>query len=373
MKIEQKKILIRDIVNGYTDDAELGVHGYGGKLDIRPPYQREFVYGEKERKAVINTVIHGFPLNTMYWMVRNDGKYEVLDGQQRTISIAQYYNNDFSIDIDDNPRTFNNLTKDEQEQFLNYELHVYFCQGTDKERLDWFKTINIAGKELSDQEIRNAVYNGSWVADAKRYFSKKGGPAYDLGNKYLSGDFIRQAYLEKAIEWKIDADNIESVEKYMSIHMNDKQALPLWNYFQNVISWIQAIFPKYDKAMKGIEWGKYYNKYPNKDYKGEDYDAVKLAERIRELQDDDEVQSNKGIYLYLLTGEEKHLNLRQFSDKDKRKKYNEIGGICKDCGKHFEFEQMEGDHIVPWHDGGKTEYFNLSMLCKHCNRIKSGK
>lgn len=373
MKIEQKKILVRDIVKGYTDDAELGVHGYDGKLDIRPSYQREFVYKEKERNAVINTLIHGFPLNTMYWMVRPDGTYEVLDGQQRTISICQYYKNEFSINIDSNPRTFNNLTDTEKKRFLDYELHVYFCTGTDEERLSWFQTINIAGKELSSQEIRNAVYNGTWVADAKRYFSKAGGPAYDLGKKYLSGEFNRQAYLEKAIEWKAEADNVESVKKYMSIHMNDKNALPLWNYFQNVISWIQALFPKYDKNMKGIDWGHYYNLYPEKNYKGEDYDAVALAEHVRRLQDDDDVQSNKGIYEYLIDGQEKHLNLRQFSDKDKQKKYNEQAGMCPYCGKHFEYEEMEGDHVLPWHSGGKTEYKNLLMLCKHCNRTKSGK
>lgn len=373
MKIEQKKIFIREVVNSYSDDAELGVHGYGGKLDIRPSYQREFVYGDKDRKAVINTVLHGFPLNTMYWMVRDDGTFEVLDGQQRIISIAQFYNGDFSILIDGNPYYFHTLTDDEKEKFLNYPLDVYFCQGSDRERLDWFQTINIVGKQLSNQEIRNAVYNGPWVTDAKRYFSKNGGPAYDIGKNYLSGSVIRQDYLEKAIEWKADADGVASIEDYMSIHVNDKNAIALWQYFQNVISWITGIFPKYDKAMKGIEWGKLYNKYPNKDYQGNDYDARELAKHVLELQNDEEVQSAKGIYLYLLTGEEKHLNLRQFSDKDKQRKYNEIGGICPDCGKHFEFNEMEGDHIIPWHDGGKTEYSNLNMLCKHCNRTKSGK
>lgn len=373
MKIEQKKILVSDIVKDYSDDAELGVHGFGGKLDIRPPYQREFVYNDKERKAVINTLVHGFPLNTMYWMVRQDGTYEVLDGQQRTISICQYYNNDFSIDIDGNPRTYANLTDTEKQQFLDYELHVYFCQGTDKERLDWFQTINIAGKELSAQEIRNAVYNGPFIADAKRYFSKNNGPAYNLGKNYLSGEFVRQAYLETAIRWKAEQDGLDSIEDYMSAHMNDKNALPLWKNFQNVISWIQAIFPKYDKFMKGIDWGHYYNLYPEKDYKGKDYDAVALAKRVLELQDDDDVQSNRGIYEYLLDGQEKHLNLRSFSDKEKKKKYNEQHGMCPYCGKHFEEDQMEGDHILPWHDGGKTVYENLQMLCKKCNRTKSGK
>lgn len=370
MKIEQKKILIKDIVKKFSDDAELGVHGYDGKLDIRPPYQREFVYGEKDRKAVINTVMHGFPLNTMYWMVRSDGTYEVLDGQQRTISICQYHNNDFSIDIDGNPMAFGNLTSDEKEKFLNYELHVYFCTGTDKERLDWFQTINIAGKELSSQEIRNAVYVGTWVTDAKRYFSRKDCPiAKDSEiSKYLSGKRDRQDYLEMAIRWIADAEGVKSIEDYMRIHQHDPQAVALWNYFMNVINWVKAIYPEYNTKMKGIEWGFYYNKF-----KDNVYDPKMMTEAVHRLIDDNEVQSIKGIYEYLLDGEEKHLNLRQFEDKDKQKKYQEIKGICPNCNKHFEYNEMEGDHIIPWHDGGKTVYENLSMLCKHCNRIKSGK
>ncbi len=368
MKIEQKKILIRDIVKDYIDDAELGVHGYGGKLDIRPPYQREFVYGDKDRKAVINTVMQGFPLNTMYWMVREDGTYEVLDGQQRTISIAQYVNNDFSVDINGNPHPFNSLTKEEKEAFLDYKLHVYFCQGTDRERLDWFQTINIAGKELTSQEIRNAVYVGEWITNAKRYFSKSGCPAADSEiSKYLSGKRERQEYLETAINWIAAAED-KSIEEYMSAHQHDPQAVALWNYFLNVINWVKAIYPEYNKDMRGIEWGLYYNKY-----KDNVYDPKKMMEKVHYLIEDNEVQNTKGIYEYLLDGEEKHLNLRQFSDKDKQKKYQEIEGVCPNCGKHFEYEQMEGDHIVPWHEGGKTEYDNLQMLCKHCNRTKSGK
>lgn len=368
MQIEQKQILIREIVKDYRDSAEEGVYGYGGKLNIRPKYQREFVYGEKERNAVINTVMHGFPLNTMYWMVREDGTYEVLDGQQRTISICQYHNEDFSIKVGKNVLGYDNLTDDEKEKFLNYPLQVYFCRGTDKERLDWFQTINIAGKELTNQEIRNAVYVGEWVTDAKKYFSKSGCAASDIGSKYLSGSAIRQDYLEKAIEWMADSVGMKSVEEYMAAHQHDPQAFALWSYFQSVMDWVKAIYPEYNKAMKGIEWGLLYNKY--KDVMIDP--KITMAE-VHRLMDDEEVQSNKGIYEYLLDGEEKHLNLRQFSDKDKQKKYREQNGVCPDCGKHFEYEQMEGDHILPWHDGGKTVYDNLAMRCKHCNRTKSGK
>lgn len=369
MKIVQHEIPIRDVVKGFSNSIEDGVYGYDGKLNIRPKYQREFVYKDKKREAVVNTVMHDFPLNTMYWMDNGDGTYEVLDGQQRTISICQYINNDFSVDVDGNPRGYDNLTKEEQEQILNYKLQVYFCTGTDKERLDWFRIINISGEKLSDQELRNANYNGEWITDAKRYFSRTNCPASDSEiSKYLSGKRDRQEFLETAIKWIADAENAKSIEDYMRIHQHDPQAVALWNYFMNVINWVKAIYPEYNPKMKGIEWGLYYNKY-----KDNVYDPKKMMAEVHRLIDDDEVQSTKGIYEYLLDGDEKHLNLRQFSEKEKQKKYQEVKGICKDCGKHFEYDQMEGDHIVPWHDGGKTEYSNLSMLCKHCNRTKSGK
>ena len=172
MNIELKKITIRELTEGYEDNDENGVVGYGGKLDIRPPYQREFVYKDKQRDAVIDTITKDFPLNVMYWAVREDGNFEVIDGQQRTISISQFIDGDFSVKIGNFPenRAFHNLQKDEKEQILNYELMVYLCSGTDSEKLEWFRTINIAGEKLTEQELRNAVYSGSWVSDAKRFF-----------------------------------------------------------------------------------------------------------------------------------------------------------------------------------------------------------
>ena len=180
MEIKLKEIKIKDLVKDYQDKADEGVTGYGGKLDIRPPYQREFVYNDKQREAVIDTVTKGFPLNVMYWAVRDNGDFEIIDGQQRTISICQFINSDFSY----KDRYFHNLSDDEQEKILNYELTIYECSGTDSEKLEWFKTINIAGEELTDQELRNAVYHGSWVTDAKRYFSKNSCPAYQIGGRY---------------------------------------------------------------------------------------------------------------------------------------------------------------------------------------------
>ena len=199
MKIDLKEITVRDLVEDYHDDGEGGVRGYGGKLDIRPPFQREFVYKGKQRDAVIETINKGFPLNVMYWAVRQDGTYEVIDGQQRTISAAQYVEGNYSLD----GRYFHNLQDDEQDRILNYPLQVYVCEGSASEKLDWFRIINIAGERLTGQELRNAVYAGPWVSDAKRHFSRKGAacPAYAIGNRFVNGRADRQEYLETAIQW----------------------------------------------------------------------------------------------------------------------------------------------------------------------------
>jgi hypothetical protein len=187
MTIELHQISIRDLVNGYANSDEEGVVGYGGKLDIRPKYQREFVYNQIQRNAVIDTVRNGFPLNSMYWVKNPNDKYEVLDGQQRTISICEFIKNNYSIDF----LNFATLEKDEQEQILNYPLHVYICEGTDSEKLKWFKVVNVAGAVLTDQELLNINYTGAWLTDAKRHFSKTACPAYQIGNRYLKGAPIR--------------------------------------------------------------------------------------------------------------------------------------------------------------------------------------
>ena len=365
MKIELKAIKIRALTNGYEDNEEDGVVGFGNKLDIRPPYQREFIYNDKQRDAVINTITKDFPLNVMYWAVRGDGKYEIIDGQQRTISICQYVNNDFSI----NGLAFHNLTKDNQEQILDYELMVYFCEGSDSEKLEWFKTINIAGEKLTDQELRNAVYSGSWVTDAKKYFSKTKCVAYQVGSDYLNGSPIRQDYLETAIKWISNSQ----IKDYMSKHHHDPNASALWIYFQSVISWIEAVFPKkYNKNrkkfMKGVDWGTLFNQY-----KDEILNADKLEKEIAKLILDDDVNKKSGIYPYTLTRNEKYLSIRSFTDSMKQKVYEKQKGICTKCREYFEINEMEADHITPWHEGGKTIEENCQMLCKECNRRKSGK
>ena len=360
MEIKLFDIKIKDVFNGYVDSQENGVVGFGGKLNIRPAFQREFVYDEKKRNAVIDTIRKGFPLNVMYWVKNEDGTYEVLDGQQRTISFCQYINGDFSIDN----RAFHNLTKTEQDLILNYKLMIYFCEGNDKEKLDWFQIINIAGEKLTDQELRNAVYTGPWLTNAKTHFSKSNCAAYLLAKDYVSGSPIRQEYLETALEW-INNGNIED---YMSKNQHKPNANELWTYFRNVIEWVKLTFTTYRKEMKGINWGALYNQF-----KDVTYDTNKLEKEIQELMIDDDVTNKKGIYIYVLTRNEKHLNIRAFTDNQKRSAYERQQGICKTCGKHFDIKEMEADHITPWHAGGQTNSENCQMLCRECNRRKSGK
>ena len=360
MKIELKEISIRDIAKDYIDKSEEGVSGYGGKLNIRPKYQREFIYDENKRNAVIETIEKGFPLNVMYWVKNDDGTYEVLDGQQRTISFCQYVNNYFSI----KDHFFYNLTNTEKNQILDYKIMVYFCEGNDKEKLDWFKIINIAGEKLTEQELRNAVYTGSWLTSAKSIFSKNNCPAFLLSKDYVKGVPIRQELLQTALNW-ISKGNIT---EYMSVHQNDPNANELWIYYKNVIDWVKLTFIKYRKEMKAVNWGELYDKYHN-----ELLDTKKLENEIKNLMMDDDISNKKGIYKYVLTRNEKYLNIRAFTPNMKREAYERQGGVCSVCNKHFEFNKMEGDHITPWHLGGKTNAENCQMLCVDCNRKKSGK
>lgn len=361
MKIDLHEITVKEVTNGFKDSEENGVVGYGGKLNIRPAFQREFVYSGKQRDEVINTVRNGFPLNVMYWVKSDDGNYELLDGQQRTLSICQYVNGDFSI----NSKYFHNLTQTEKDQILNYKLMIYICEGNDKEKLDWFKIINIAGEELTDQELRNAIYSGTFISDAKRYFSKSGCAAYQIAGDYMSGSAIRQDYLEAAIEW-LAAKEDKSIDDYIAEHQHDPNANALWLYFQQVISWVKVVFPTYRKEMKGLPWGIFFNKYGQNSY-----DSNELEARIKVLMEDEEVTSNKGIYEYLLSGSEKTLSLRAFPDKIKRAVYEKQKGLCAGCNKPFPIERMQGDHIVAWSNGGTTVIENCQMLCGDCNLKKS--
>lgn len=363
MKINLHKIQVRKVFGGYQDSAEEGVVAYGGKLDIRPKYQREFVYKPEQRNAVMNTVQNQFPLNVMYWIENSAGNYELLDGQQRTLSICQYVNGDYSID----DKYFHNLTNGEKDQILDYELMIYFCDGTDKERIKWFEVINTAGEKLTPQELLNAVYTGPWLSDAKLKFSKSGCAAYLLANddgQVVSGSSIRQEYLETALSWINNGD----VAGYMAKHQHDKNADKLWEYFQDVIAWIRKNFTNYRKEMASVNWGELYNQFKDKKL-----NASKLEAEIKELMQDEDVTKKSGIYPYVLTRQVKYLNIRAFTDKMKREAYERQNGKCPFCKKKYDISEMEADHITPWHEGGKTLASNCQMLCKDDNRRKSGK
>ncbi|HEC1569424.1 TPA: DUF262 domain-containing protein [Campylobacter upsaliensis] len=391
MQIDKTEIKIKELIAGYTRDEESSqIVAYAdssgvARLNIRPKYQREFVYKEAQRNAVIDTILKGFPLNIMYWVKNVDSsaecEYEVLDGQQRTISICEYVKGSFSIQWNDKSQYFHTLSKDLQEKFLDYKLDVYVCQGSESEKLEWFKTINIAGETLTSQELRNAVYASVWLSDAKRRFSKEKGVAVLKGAKYLSGSALRQEFLESAIAWIVDSRKDEKICEYMAKNAKDsKNADGLWEYFAKVIDWVEMKFEKYRKEMKGLEWGLFYNTYKDKPL-----DAKELESKIIELMQDDEVGSKKGVYAYVLSGDEKHLSLRAFSDSIKRAVYEKQGGVCANSDGHIkgvkcphenerlELEQMEADHIIPWSKGGKTEKENCQMLCRECNRKKSAK
>ena len=362
MDIKQIEVTVGEVCEGYFNDAEEGVVGYDERLDIRPRYQREFVYTGKQRDEVIRTVMKGLPLNVMYWCKTGEDSYEVLDGQQRTISLCEYVDGSFSVD----DMYFDNLPQDKREQILGYKLFVYVCDGTDSEKLDWFRIINIAGEKLTDQELRNAVYAGPWTSNAKRYFSKTGCPASQLAGDYLSGKTIRQEYLETAISWAAAADG-ETIEAYMAKHQHDPSAVTLWNYFRSVIDWVQAIFPKYRKEMKGLPWGLFYNEHRDRT----DLDPKALEADVSRLMADEDVTKKGGVYEYLLTGKERCLSIRAFDDRMKRAAYERQGGVCPYCGEHFELSEMHADHIKPWAKGGPTTAENCQMLCRDCNLRKS--
>lgn len=373
MTIKQTEVTVREITKGYTNNDEQGVRGFGGQLDIRPPYQREFIYNEKEQEAVITTVLNGYPLNVMYWVKRSDDAecpYEVMDGQQRTLSLCEYVAGKFSHDF----KNFFNQPMDVQNKILEYKLTVYVCEGEASEKLEWFKTINIAGKALNEQEINNAIYAGPFVSDAKRHFSKSNCGAYRLGKDLVNGTPIRQDFFKKALEWMAEHEtrngHRQTAVGYMAQHQHDPNANNLWSYFQNVLNWAMTNFSlkKFKKIMKGLNWAELYDKYRN-----ETLNTEELERRISALIRDGEIQKQTGIIPYVLTGDERHLDLRSFPEDIKLAVWERQSHICPICGKEFDFDFMEGDHITPWREGGRTVTENCQMLCRECNRRKGAR
>lgn len=365
MDIKRFPVTVKELVTNYKDNDEDGVTGYDDRLDIRPPYQREFVYNKDQQEAVINTIMNKLPLNVMYWARNSDDRYEIIDGQQRTISICRFVNGAFSY----KGRYFHNLLSDEKEKILNYELFVYLCDGLESEKLAWFETINLAPAQLTKQELRNATFTGPWLSSAKIYFSKSNCSAYQLANQYMNGSPIRQDYLETVLSWIADRDKT-TIDDYMGRHQHDVNAAELWIYFNSVITWLETIFTnkKMKKFMKGLPWGILYNKYGNMTL-----DTKKVDEEISKLWMDDDVTNKRGVFPYILSRDEKHLSIRKFSEAQKLAAYEKQKGICPDCGKYYEYDEMEADHIKPWVLGGKTITENCACRCMACNRTKGKK
>lgn len=375
MNITPTSITIRDLVKGYKDDGEGGVYGYDGRLTIRPAYQREFIYNDKQKKLVIDSIQKSRPLNIMYWAKTGEDTYEVLDGQQRTLSIATFFDNQFPVIENGNPRIYHGFTAEEKEQFLNYELTVYICDGSEKEKLEWFEIVNIAGEVLTHQELLNSIYTGPWLSDAKRYFSKRNCSAITFGEGYIKGVSERQEVLEKALKWICYRDGFKNVQEYMLNHQHDKDASDLICYYKDVIHWAKNLFTNPRKKITDAQdWGLLYHLYHTNSYNPNDLEA-EMAELIL----DDDVTKKAGIIPYILSEktphDERHLSIRSFTEAMKHKVYEKQKHRCAMCVKHgvkteYAYDEMQGDHIVPWSKGGKTVVENLQMLCEVCNRDK---
>lgn len=369
--IKLKPIVIKEVFENYSDNGDEGVFAYGGNLAIRPPYQREYVYDQQQAESVIHTVLKGYPLNVMYWVKVGKNSYEILDGQQRTLSIMHYLKHKFSITIDGKKYYYDALPDDKYNAIMNYELMVYICEGDESEKLDWFRVVNIAGVKLTDQELRNSVYTGYWLSDAKKYFSKRNCAGKKISDKYLKGDPNRQELLEKALKGICGYQNVNDVSEYMALHRGDEDANELWQYFQDVFNWVEKIFPVYYSDMKDLDWCGLYNKYHENTY-----NSSTISKEVKKLHEDEEIQKQKGIYEYLLSKDYdpfagRLLSLRTFEKRDKMTAYSRQDGRCALCKESFLFEEMEGDHICPWSKGGMTILDNCQMLCKSCNSKKT--
>lgn len=373
MRITPKKITVSELLDGYEENPDDRVVGWGGKLDIRPSYQREYIHDKNPdfQENLIKSVYHQLPINLVYFAKMGENAYELLDGQQRILTICRYVYGvrDFPVELNEKPCYFNQLEADgSARQILDYEVHVHICEGDRKELMEWFRTINTGAHKLSEQELRNSFYNGPWVTDAKRYFTKPGGQAIVCG-RYMTGKRERQDHLEQIIQWRIGSKKDEDICAFMGKHQQNPDAKELWKYFEEIDAWILGLFDE-DRSLRGIDWGKLHRKYSE-----HNYDPKYTKGRAKELLDDYEVKAKSGIYEYILSGEieEKHLNLRTFDKAVKKKIWIKQGRICPPCKKTVSLRDAHADHIKPWSKGGKTEEENCQVLCVQCNLSKSNK
>lgn len=378
-------ITIKDICDGfvYNELEGKGLYGLSGKLTIQPEYQRNYIYADgKKDVAVIESIISGYPLGLIYFNEPENGRYEVLDGQQRITSFGRFVTNKFAIKVDGMEQYFSGLPENLQKKILGYPLTIYICQGEEKEIKDWFKTINIAGVPLNEQELRNAIYSGPFVTKAKEEFSNSQNANIQKWSAYISGSVNRQSFLEKALEWVSDGN----IEGYMSEHRFDDNINELKTHFTSVIDWISSVFMDLISDMCGVEWGRLYSEYHKKPYNPQE-----VSRKLQDLYDDPYVKNHKGIFEYILGGcsDTKLLDVRIFDDATKKRVYStqtkeatEKGiSNCPLCAigheanstRIYKLDEMDADHVSAWSKGGVTSEENCQMLCKTHNRAKGNR
>ena len=378
---------VADICKGfiYDKNENKGLFGLGGKLIIQPEYQRNYIYGDgKKDVAVVESLLKGYPLGLIYFVLNKDGMYEVLDGQQRITSFARFVNMSwpFAVERNGKPRYFSSLDEDEKKKILETELTIYVCEGEPSEIQEWFETINIAGVPLVKQELRNASYHGPFVTKARALFSNTGNANMNRWQTYVSGDPKRQAILETALDWVSSGD----IDGYMALHRNDTTIDELRNHFDTVIDWIDSVFDYTGSEMCGRDWGHLYREYHTNAYSKDDVTA-----RVDELLSDPQVTDRKGIFEYILGGEQNTslLNIRVFDEKTKKIVYEKQTKTAKARDKSncplcaigrdnnakriYKLNEMDADHVTAWSKGGATAAANCQMLCKTHNRAKGNR
>lgn len=382
-------ISISEICKGfvYNELEGKGLFGLNGRLTIQPEYQRNYIYADGKRDvAVIDSLLRGYPLGLIYFNETDDGRWEVLDGQQRITSIGRYVTGKFAIMDEQNiPQYYSGLPADKKRMIDDAKLLIYVCRGKESEIKEWFKTINIAGIPLNDQELRNAIYSGTFVTAAKGEYSNTQNSQVMKWEAYIKGNVKRQEILERALEW-VSSRNGQTIEEYMSAHRHDEHIDELKTYFTTVIDWIRSVFDMVEKEMKGLEWGKFYESYHKQAYNIEE-----VRKQVESLYADDYVRNKKGVYEYILGGcvDNRLLDIRVFDEATKKSVYAQQTKGAKDKGvsncplcaignnanksRIWKLSEMDADHVEAWSKGGATEKENCEMLCKTHNRAKGNK
>lgn len=387
MKATLRHYTVEQIIEGFVfNELEgKGLFGLAGKLVIQPEYQRHYIYGDGKRDVdVIISLLKSYPLGLIYFNVDGDS-LEVLDGQQRITSVGRFVTGKFAIQVDGNEQTFGSLPKDAKDLILASDLLVYECEGTESEIKEWFRTINIAGMPLKQQELLNAIYSGPFVTAAKAEFSNSNNANMQKWSSYVKGDPKRQEVLEVALEW-VAASQGETIDSYLAAHRYDTGIDGLKKYFTSVIDWIDSVFVELRKEMRGLEWGRLYEEYHKTAY-----NAAKINTEVIELLADEAVTSHKGVFEYLLSGKKKTelLSVRLFDEKTKKVAFNRQTKESEKTGKSncsvcasvknanqsriYKLSEMEADHVTAWSKGGQSGIDNCEMLCETHNRAKGNR